>query len=130
VLRLMRLSDIVSTAPGKRSVFMDLGQREGGFSAFYFREKWHNPSLPPIHHADGTTLSFADGHTEYWHWSRESVKIPRELRSYNGIVHLGSAGRAGYTPSTKERLADLHKTQKAVWDRLGYTPSTGSDDGL
>ncbi|GAG24581.1 unnamed protein product, partial [marine sediment metagenome] len=70
VLRLTRLTDIVSPGAAQRAVFMDMGQTPAGnnFYVYYLYPRWKWHSAPPIRHADGTTLSMADGHVEYWKW--------------------------------------------------------------
>ncbi len=112
--------------PGERVVFLDEGWVTfASWSIPYDRESWwgkvviqpgelkntnRNNDPPPIRHGDGTNFSFADGHSEYWKW-----KDPRTI-SY-GMVELGSNPSQPGNP-------DLHKVQKAVWGKLGYTPST------
>lgn len=82
VLRLTRLTDIMSPGASQLAVFIDQGQTHssGGFHALYRDPKWEEFSPPPIHHSDSTTLSMADGHAEYWKWrARETVAMPRVL---------------------------------------------------
>jgi prepilin-type N-terminal cleavage/methylation domain-containing protein/prepilin-type processing-associated H-X9-DG protein len=70
VLRLVRLTDIMSPGAGQRAVFTDLGFTPGGmhFAVPYLSPQWYRASAPPVHHDDGLTLSMADGHVEYWKW--------------------------------------------------------------
>lgn len=110
--------------PGERVVFIDEGWVTfASWSIPYDRESWWGkvviqPSIlknrdsdpPPIRHGDGTNFSFADGHSEYWKW-----KDPRTI-SY-GMLEVGSGPSQPGNP-------DLYKVQKAVWGKLGYTPST------
>ncbi len=125
VLRLVRLHDIVSPGPSARAVFVGVGQtRSNPVFVPYSRPAWGGPGkvAPPIHHASGATLSFADGHAEYWKWNRETVKLPRKLQDYAGRPGLFiEALTTDVTPTTREGLRDLQKTQKAIWGRLGYT---------
>lgn len=121
VLRLMRLTDIISPGASERAVFTDTGQgNSGGFLIFYFEPKWHVGSPPPIHHAAGATLSFADCHAEYWKWSRETVRLPREVMVFNGLSYEYPPRAADLAPKTEEGLDDLQRMQKAIWGRLGY----------
>ncbi len=53
-----------------RFIFIDDGgtggATQGGWTCFVKEQKWWDP--PPIRHGDGTTFSFADGHSEYRKW--------------------------------------------------------------
>jgi len=53
-----------------RFVFLDdggtAGATLGGWTTYANIDQWWDP--PPIRHAEGTTFSFADGHSEYWKW--------------------------------------------------------------
>jgi prepilin-type N-terminal cleavage/methylation domain-containing protein/prepilin-type processing-associated H-X9-DG protein len=72
VLYVRKTSELVDPGPSSRMVFLDEGAKwslgdlcasvDGFGTGFGF--------LTPlaIHHSDGTTMSFADGHTEYWKW--------------------------------------------------------------
>lgn len=63
VVRLTRITDIVSPGAGQRAVFLDNGYvRNGSFLIDYVCPRWLSP--PPIHHRDGATLSTADGQGE------------------------------------------------------------------
>lgn len=136
VLRLTRLTDIDSPGASERAVFVDTGRAGPGFVVRYFEPRWGGPGRhpPPIHHAGGMTLSFADGHAEYWKWSRETIKLPREefvflppgervARDIAGeitdVVFESLAGSGA--PETPEGIRDLQRMQRAVWGRLGYT---------
>ena len=57
--------------PAQRFVFVDDGglgtAHMGGWSVYVIEDRWWDP--PPIRHGNGTTFSFADGHSEYWKWN-------------------------------------------------------------
>ncbi len=109
--------------PGERVVFLDEGWVTfASWSVPYDREAWWGGGVtapgilnnrhkdpPPVRHGNGTDFSFADGHSEYWKW-----KDPRTI-SY-GKLEVGSGSDQPGNP-------DLHRVQKAVWGKLGYTPS-------
>ena len=59
-----------------------------------------------MQHGDGTTFSFADGHSEYWKWEdRRTVKL----------------GNPEYSVDTLQKgNPDLVRVQKAIWGKLGY----------
>jgi prepilin-type processing-associated H-X9-DG protein len=75
VLYVRKTSELVDPGPASRAVFMDWG------SARYLAPcslgvSWESGrgentlyDCQPIHHSNGTCLSFADGHVEYWRWS-------------------------------------------------------------
>ncbi len=56
--------------PAYRIVFLDDGgtitSALGGWTVYVTQEMWWDP--PPIRHGDGSTFSFADGHSEYHKW--------------------------------------------------------------
>jgi len=120
VLRLTRLTEIISPGAAQRAVFIDNGQTNGSFFVHYLYPKWDWRCAPPIRHRDGTTLSMADGHVEYWKWKgRETVEMPRDLflvRSLSSEILEGG----DYEPQTEDGLYDLQRLQKATWGRLGY----------
>jgi prepilin-type N-terminal cleavage/methylation domain-containing protein/prepilin-type processing-associated H-X9-DG protein len=111
--------------PGERVVFVDEGWVTfASWSVPYDTEAWwgstvtqpgilaagnRNYDPPPIRHGNGTNFSYADGHSEYWKW-----KDPRTI-SY-GMLEVGSGPNQTGNP-------DLHRVQKAVWGKLGYTES-------
>ncbi len=123
VLRLTRLTDIVSPGAGQRAVFVDAGQTTGllhDFRVSYLFPQWKQRSPPPIHHSGGVTLSMADGHAEYWRWKgRETVTMPRRRRAPAYPIIEILEGRA-YQPQTEDGLYDLQRLQRAMWGRLGY----------
>jgi prepilin-type N-terminal cleavage/methylation domain-containing protein len=129
VLKLTKLTDIVNPGASARAVFLDQAQRPDtwDFSVRYLEAKWDGVSPPPIHHRDGTTLSMADGHAEYWRWKgRETILgLPREqLTDDNGRI-LEVLAVPDYEPKTEEGLYDLQRLQRATWGRLGYPTEKG-----
>jgi prepilin-type N-terminal cleavage/methylation domain-containing protein/prepilin-type processing-associated H-X9-DG protein len=66
--------------PYERFVFIDDGGLEnkmwGGWTSYYTYKAWWDP--PPVPHGEGTTFSFADGHSEYRKWvDKETVRTGR-----------------------------------------------------
>jgi prepilin-type processing-associated H-X9-DG protein len=124
VLKLTRLTEIVSPGAAARAVFVDRGQTPvNDFYVYYLYDKWQQSSPPPIHHADGATLSMADGHAEYWKWrGRETVSMRRELKpAINGLFLDRLLNGKDYEPKTEDGLYDLERLQRATWGRLGYS---------
>ena len=114
VLRLTRLTDMVSPGAGQRAVFVDAGVRNGAYDLFYvdyLHPIWKFNS-PPIYHRDGVTLTMADGHAEYWKWKgRETVE---------DVPPVSAPPFPVYEPQTEDGIYDLQRLQKATWGRLGY----------
>lgn len=126
VLRLTRLTDIVSPGASARAVFVDQGYTPAGLDYFveYLRPLWRY-TPPAIHHDAGMTLSMADGHAEYWKWKgRETVAgVPRKDVQIAGF-YVGMLEEMEYQPETEDGLADLQRLQRATWGRLGYPPES------
>ena len=99
-----------------RFVFIDEGSMTSdAFAVYYHQEQWFDS--PPVRHGDGTNLSFADGHAEYWKWKgTDTIKHARDDEEYD----VTSAGK---TPETPSGYQDLYRLQKACWGKLGYAPS-------
>lgn len=123
VLFLTKLTDIVSPSAAERAVFIDIGQTpaRNDFYVYYLYPKWSAQSVPPIRHREGTTLSMADGHAEYWKWQgSETANVPRKLiRLRHFSMEVLDGG--DYEPQTENGLYDLQRLQKATWGRLGYS---------
>jgi prepilin-type N-terminal cleavage/methylation domain-containing protein len=68
VLFVRKTSELIDPGPSSRMVFVDEGSGDW--------DKWQMLPIArmpageplPVHHTDGTCMSFADGHTEYWKW--------------------------------------------------------------
>jgi len=104
--------------PGQRAVFVDEGRLSpSSWTVRYDQERWWDKVT--ARHGDGTNWSFADGHSEYWKWKDpRTVEIARMDRDY-WLVWTGGGGRnSELSPGNQ----DLHRVQKAVWGKLGYTP--------
>jgi len=128
VLKLTSLTEIISPGAAQRAVFVDLGQTPAynDFIVYYLYPMWSWHSPPPIRHHEGTTLSMADGHAEYWNWKgRETMEIPREILYVRNYPYELLEG-PDYEPQTEDGIYDLQRMQKATWGRIGYT--LGSED--
>ena len=78
VRSVLKYSEITSPAPAKMFVFVDENEFSVDDGAFAVAVPgglhdgtWWN--LPGSRHNKGTTLSFADGHVEYWKWHGTAV---------------------------------------------------------
>jgi prepilin-type N-terminal cleavage/methylation domain-containing protein/prepilin-type processing-associated H-X9-DG protein len=101
---------------GERCVFIDEGgvginNSTMGWCIYYNSPRWWD--LPPLRHKGGTTVSFADGHSETRIWQ------DKETEAYAKSVSEG----IGY-PALQPRNLDLRYMQKAVWGGLGYNINT------
>jgi prepilin-type processing-associated H-X9-DG protein len=109
VLWVKKTTDVSLPGPANRLVFLDEGRvTPDSYATNYVTGAWWDP--PHVRHADGTNVSFVDGHSDYWKWdAKETLE--------NGKQANPTHGR---TPQTDEGRADLQKIQKAIWGRLGY----------
>jgi prepilin-type processing-associated H-X9-DG protein len=84
------------------------------YAVYYNQKKWWDQ--PPVRHDDGTTVSFADGHSEYWRWrGKETIEHSKTAAGFynpNVVNH--------WSPLTFEGVEDLQKMQKGCWGQLGY----------
>ena len=93
--------------PHDRIVFVDEGRTNNhSFRIDYDNASWEDP--PPVRHAGGTSIVFADSHIGYWKWDSKETVEEGKKRTPNFAPPLGPA------------TADLQKMQKAVWGKLGY----------
>jgi len=92
--------------PALRIVFLDDGgtihSALGGWTVWATKWSWWDP--PPIRHGDGSTFSFADGHSEYHKW-----KDSRTLDFGNRIPLQANTGEI---QSDNE---DIHWSSLVVW---------------
>lgn len=103
--------------PAERMVFIDEGWiTVGPYAVRYWYRTWWDG--PPFQHADGTTMTFADGHVEYWKWKGlDTIKIGRRARDVKA-THV----RHNWVPETEDGFQDLWRVQRATWGKLGYDP--------
>jgi len=65
VLWVKRRTEISVPGPARRIVFLDEGRiTPDSYATHYVNERWWDP--PFVRHGDGTNVSFADGHADYW----------------------------------------------------------------
>jgi prepilin-type N-terminal cleavage/methylation domain-containing protein/prepilin-type processing-associated H-X9-DG protein len=100
--------------PVERLVFVDEGKTTyRGYAVYHEEPRWYDP--PSIRHSKGATFSFADGHSEYWHWKDPQTITMGELGEQD--QPLSKVQQPG-----ADQNRDLVKLQKAAWGRLGYDP--------
>ena len=68
---------------------------------------------PPARHGDGTTVSWADGHSSHLKWkAAETIKEAEKAQDY----YFGG----GWMPQTEEGKTELREFQTYVWGKVGY----------
>jgi prepilin-type processing-associated H-X9-DG protein len=107
-----------SVSPANRFVFLDEGRiTPDSYATHYLNERWWDP--PFVRHGDGTNVSFADGHADYWKYMGSKTLRISKLATVPGRT---ATDLHQMQPESEEDFQDLYKMQKAVWGKLGYTP--------
>jgi prepilin-type N-terminal cleavage/methylation domain-containing protein/prepilin-type processing-associated H-X9-DG protein len=97
-------------------VFLDEGRLSpSSWTVYYDEERWWDQVT--ARHGDGTTFSFADGHSEYWKW-----KDPRTLEIAKMDITIWQATARLTEIADSPGNEDLHKVQRGVFGGYGYTP--------
>jgi prepilin-type N-terminal cleavage/methylation domain-containing protein/prepilin-type processing-associated H-X9-DG protein len=118
VLWIKKTTDISVPGPTRRIVFLDEGRiTPDSYATHYVNDRWWDP--PFVRHGDGTNVSFADGHADYWKFAGKKTLVTGK--------HAATPGRdAGdlhqMQPESEADYEDLYKMQKAIWGALGYRP--------
>ena len=113
VLWIKRRTEIVSPAPASRMVFIDEGAMTPDSFATHYAQRGPWWDDPPVRHGDGTTVSWADGHSGHLKWkAAETIKRAKETQDWYG--------GGGFMPRTPEGIQELEEFQKAVWGKVGY----------
>jgi prepilin-type N-terminal cleavage/methylation domain-containing protein/prepilin-type processing-associated H-X9-DG protein len=112
VLWIKKRMEIRTPGPANRIVFLDEGRvTPDSYAVYYNSEQWWDP--PHVRHGEGTNVSFADGHADYWKWKgQKTIETGKMANPLHQMV-----------PETADEFEDLHNMQKAVWGRLGYAPT-------
>lgn len=99
--------EITVPSPAYRIVFVDEGRiTPDSYAVYYMGNTWWDP--PHCRHGDGTNVSYADGHVDYWKWKgKESIRAGHETNPPQQLK-----------PVSEDDYEDLQKMQKAVWGRL------------
>jgi prepilin-type N-terminal cleavage/methylation domain-containing protein len=122
VLFVRRTSELTDPGPASRMVFMDKGVGLWNGWAWGWGLDWVFPEArwtwawgAPIHHNNGTCVSFADGHSEYWKWTD-----PNTLATARYFGALFISGQAGPGPAPKVALdnRDYVRLSAAVWGKV------------
>ena len=99
--------------PHERVIFIDEGRtivnndpdptKGHSFKISYFNQEWIDS--PPVRHSGGTTVAYADNHTEYWKWAGIDT------------ITFGMFGTNG-PPSNSDGSQDCRDMRKAIWGKL------------
>ena len=116
VLWIKNRTEIISPGPAQRLVFLDEGRiTPDSYATHYVNERWWDP--PFVRHGDGTNVSFADGHSDYWKYRGQKTLRIGKLAA---VPYLDANPLHQMQPESPDDYEDLHKMQKGVWGRLGY----------
>ena len=101
----------------ERIVFLDEGRLSpNSWTLWYDQERWWDQIT--ARHGEGTNFGFADGHGEYWKWKdHRTVEVANiDYTTWQNTTRNGA-------DSFSYGNEDLHRVQRGVWTKLGYTPS-------
>ena len=116
VLWIKNRQEISSPGPAQRLVFLDEGRiTPDSYATHYVNQRWWDP--PFVRHGDGTNVSFADGHADYWKYKGKKTLETGKLAAIN---YYNASALHQMTPESQDDIEDLQKMQKAIWGRLGY----------
>ncbi|MEJ2702243.1 MAG: prepilin-type N-terminal cleavage/methylation domain-containing protein [Sedimentisphaerales bacterium] len=119
VLWIKRRMEITVPGPAQRIVFLDEGRiTPDSYATHYLNERWWDP--PFVRHGDGTNVSYADGHADYWKYAGSKTLETGKLAAVSG---LNASSLHQMQPVSDDDYQDLYRMQKAVWGKLGYSPS-------
>ena len=101
-------------APANRLVFFDDFPEnwDACWMISPIKQQWWNPLS--LRHGMGTTLTFADGHSERWLWTDPRTREFATM-SWEDWFEAESSAK-----STQADNRDLRRLQIACWGRLGY----------
>ncbi|MCU0914466.1 MAG: prepilin-type N-terminal cleavage/methylation domain-containing protein [Planctomycetes bacterium] len=101
----------------ERIVFLDEGRLSpNSWTLWYDQERWWDQIT--ARHGDGTNFGFADGHSEYWKW-KDPRTVDVAKADYTVWQNTTRNGADSYSYGNE----DLHRVQRGVWTKLGYTPA-------
>ena len=115
MLLVKRTSELIDPGPSSRMVFLDEAIREHVFALIdgWDGRKFSFTTPLATVHSDGTCLSFADGHSEYWKW-RDSNTIAlghQQEHVYRFDKHVL------LPPTPTMDNPDYARVHKAIWGK-------------
>ncbi len=125
VLFVRKTSELVDPGPAARAVFVDGGgwaMTDGPWiSELWELDGFNYIPIAPIHHSNGTNLSFSDGHVEYWRWAeRDTIRFSWEMTyNYYSVPDVnGPSQTEGVTTHLpKPNNPDYVRFFRAVWGK-------------
>jgi prepilin-type N-terminal cleavage/methylation domain-containing protein/prepilin-type processing-associated H-X9-DG protein len=118
VLWIKRRTEITVPGPAQRIVFLDEGRiTPDSYATHYQSEQWWDP--PFVRHGDGTNVSYADGHADYWKFRGMKTL---EIGKLAAVPGRNASDLHQMVPESEDDFQDLYRMQKAVWGALGYSP--------
>jgi prepilin-type N-terminal cleavage/methylation domain-containing protein/prepilin-type processing-associated H-X9-DG protein len=118
VLWIKKRMEISVPGPAQRIVFLDEGRiTPDSYATHYDTEQWWDP--PFVRHGDGTNVSFADGHADYWKYKGLKTLETGKLAA---VPEYNASSLHQMVPESQDDFEDLYRMQKAVWGALGYSP--------
>jgi len=111
VLWIKRKTEIVAPSAAERMVFIDEGaMTPDSFAVNYPTGPWWDN--PMVRHSDGTTVSWADGHSMHLKWSAtETIEFGRD--------HINYYGGGNFMPQTEQGRRELRDFRRWVWGKAG-----------
>lgn len=109
VLWCKKRTDIGSPPPSERMVFIDEGaMTPDSFAVNYPTGSWWDN--PPVRHGDGTTVSWADGHSIHLKWrAAETIQFGRQ--------NIDVYGGGTFNPTTQDGQEELREFRRWVWGK-------------
>jgi prepilin-type processing-associated H-X9-DG protein len=113
----------------ERAVFLDEGYATSdSYACHYYQQQWYD--FPPVRHGNGTTVSYADGHAEWWKYrGTQTVAFAKIWDSagsvdawYNPVT--GTTVNGSVLSASCPSLNDLYKMQASCWGNVGYDIQT------
>jgi prepilin-type processing-associated H-X9-DG protein len=112
--------------PSERLVFIDEGwTTPDSYAVIFDSALWWDD--PPVRHGGGSSVSFADGHSE-WHrwegkWTVAYGLATFGIHPYNLYLPGTPLPDGTIVPATIDDFHDLYWVQRGCWGELGYLPS-------
>jgi prepilin-type N-terminal cleavage/methylation domain-containing protein len=125
VVLVRKTSELVDPGPASRMVFLDLGWGWGdpgwGIPGYTW-QGFISAQPPPIYHSNGTCMSFADGHSEYWKWQNPAtIEYARLCMDYWWNVYVPPSASGLYICGPKfpgdPVNEDFLRLRRAIWGK-------------
>jgi len=107
IKRLLIKKRLQIRSPSERIVFIDEGWvTPDSYAVYQDRQEWWDD--PMVRHGNGSSVSLADGHSEYWKWKGiETIKGGKLRDRTHPSQHVRPQQEAGHQ--------DLYRIRKSCW---------------